>query len=607
LLRSDTAGEKNMKELEYPLDSGYIMKKRKALKRRLLSSEEERIHKRIAVLGGSTTADIVSVLELFLLDSGIEPEFYQCGYAQYRNEALFPSKELEEFAPDIVYLHTSRRNLGFVPSPKMTEEQIGEGLAEEIADFERLWDSLAEKFRCPIIQNNFEQPYYRLLGNSDFSDHRGQVNFTMRMNLAFAERAQKREDLYINDINWLSAACGLEKWSAPEYWYMYKYSLNVSCIPELCLQLAAIIRSVFGRNKKAVALDLDNTLWGGIVGDDGAEDLVIGQESAEAMAFYEWQSYLKALKDIGVLLTVCSKNDEENALAGLNHPEGALRPEDFTVIKANWLPKDKNISDTAEEIGILPEAFVFADDNPAERELVRAQLAGVKVPELTEVTDYIRILDRSEYFEVTSLSEDDLNRSEMYKANAQRKILRTGFESYGDYLKSLEMRGEIRPFSPAYIRRIAQLTNKSNQFNLTSVRYTAAQIEEISKSDKYVHLYGRLSDKFGDNGVVSVIIGETDAEDPKMLDILLWLMSCRVLKRDMELAMLDGLVKAARERGFEKLTGIYIPTSKNKMVRELYPGVLGFSPVPSRLEGADMWELDIRKYKNKNTVIEITY
>lgn len=593
-----------MKELEYPFDNGCIMRKKKSIRRKLIEGPgaDSRIKKKIAVLGGSTTADIISVLDLFLLDCGIECEFYQSEYGQYWQDAVFPNEELLGFAPDVIIVHTSIRNLGFMPTPRMTVQEVDGGFENEVKRFSDMWDSLAEKFHCPVIQNNFELPFFRLMGNSEASDVRGRVNFVNRMNLAFAQAARERAYLYINDINWLSSMYGLEKWSAPEYWYMYKYALNINAIPEFAYQTAAIIKSLFGKSKKALAVDLDNTMWGGIVGDDGAENLEIGQETAEAMAFYEWQTYVKSLKDIGVILTVCSKNEEENALAGLKHPEGKVVPDDFTVIKANWLPKDKNIYDTAQELNILPEAIVFADDNPAEREIVRSQLDGVKVPEIGSVTDYIRVLDRSEFFEVTSLSEDDLKRGEMYKANAERAKAQAKFESYGDYLKSLEMKAEIGDFKPVYIQRITQLTNKSNQFNLTTRRYTPAEMEEVSRSDSHIRLYGKLADKFGDNGVVSVIIGEIKDDT---LEIILWLMSCRVLKRDMELAMLDELVKIAKRRGIQRLKGIYIPTAKNKMVKDFY-GTLGFKQVCVAPDGLSHWDLDITNYTEKNTVIKIT-
>lgn len=274
------------------------------------------------------------------------------------------------------------------------------------------------------------------------------------------------------------------------------------------------------------------------------------------------------------------------------------------AIKANWLPKDKNIVDTAEELNILSEAFVFVDDNPAEREIVRGQLGGTAVPEIGEVTDYIRVLDRSGYFETVTLSEDDLKRNDMYRANAQRAKAQSRFADYHDYLLSLEMTAEIGDFSPLYLQRITQLTNKSNQFNLTTKRYTAEQMEAVYNSDEYIRLYGKLYDKFGDNGVVAVTIGKTDSEDKGRLDIELWLMSCRVLKRDMELAMLDSLVEQAKKRGIRDIYGHYYPTAKNKMVAGLYES-FGFEKISQDEEGNTAWRLLVEGYEDKNTVIKV--
>lgn len=590
-----------MRELEYPFDSAYILKKKKSIKRTLLD-QDGRIKKKIAVLGGSTVSDIISVLDLFLLDCGIEAEFYQSEYAQYWQDAVFGNPVLDDFEPDLIFIHTTYRNIERLPDIKMSADNIDSLLENQYSKFEKMWDALVRKFRCPIIQNNFEMPYFRLMGNREAYDVHGAVNFVSRLNMKFYDYAQNHESFYINDINWLSANYGLEKWADLRVWYMYKYAMSLEAIPELAFQVSNIIKSVFGKNKKCIAVDLDNTMWGGIVGDDGPENLEIGQETADAQAYYEFQQYIKSHKDLGVLLTVCSKNEEENALAGLSHPEGAVSPEDFIIIKANWNPKDENLAQTARELNILPEAVVFADDNPAEREIVRSQLKGAAVPEIGDVTSYIKTLDRSGYFETTSLSDDDLKRNEMYKANVQRANAQAEFGTYEDYLLALEMTAEIEPFKPVYIQRITQLTNKSNQFNLTTRRYTQSEMEQISQSDEYITLYGKLTDKFGDNGVVSVIVGQKNGN---ALNIDLWLMSCRVLKRDMELAMLDGLVIQAKEAGLQKLIGTYIPSAKNKMVKDFYGGVLGFANVCANSAGVTVWELDIAEYSEKNHVIKI--
>ncbi len=590
-----------MQELEYPFDSAYIMKKRRAIRKSLLADGSVRLKKRIAVLGGSTTNDIVSVMELFLLNNGIEPTFYQSEYAQYWQDAMFPGEELASFAPDVVFIHTTNRNITAYPKITDSRETADALLESEFARFRQMWEAAAARFHCPIIQNNFEMPLFRLMGNKDCSDYRGRERFISRLNERFYDYAENTANFYINDINFISASYGLKEWSDPSFWNMYKYAMCFDAIPEFSFNTANIIKSLFGKNKKALALDLDNTLWGGVVGDDGAENLQIGQETGVSQSYYEFQSYLKAQSALGVMLTVCSKNDEENALAGLNHPEGVLRPDDFVVIKANWENKDRNILETAAQLNILPDSIVFVDDNPAERAIVRAQVSGAAVPEMDSVENYIRILDRSGFFEITSFSDDDLKRNEMYKANAERAAQQAEFENYSDYLLSLDMKATIEDFIPMYLQRITQLTNKSNQFNLTTKRYTAAQMEEVFSDDSYIRLYGKLVDKFGDNGVVSVVIGKIDGET---LHIDLWLMSCRVLKREMELAMLDVLVEKCLSRGIKTIRGYYYPTAKNKMVKELY-SVFGFDKISESEDGSTQWQLLTEGYEKKCGVIEI--
>ncbi len=590
-----------MKELEYPFDAEYVMKKRKSLKKALLADGSTRLKKKIAVLGGSTTNDIVVYLELFLLNNGIEAEFYQSEYAQYWQDAMFPPQELVDFHPDIVFIHTTSRNITAFPTTADTKEQTDGLLSAELAKFTQMWNSIRETHHCPIIQNNFELPFYRLMGNRDCSDYRGRTNFVSRLNDAFYEYSQNNEGFYINDINFMAASFGLRRWSDPSYWNMYKYAMCPDAIPEFSLNLANIIKSLFGKNKKALALDLDNTLWGGVVGDDGVDGIQIGQETGVSQSYFEFQSYVKSLKSLGILLTVCSKNDHENAIAGLNHPEGALRPDDFIIIKANWENKDRNIIETAAELNILPDSIVFADDNPAEREIVRAQVSGCAVPEMDSVENYIINLDRGGYFEVTNFSADDLKRNEMYKANAERAAQQAAFGDYTEYLKSLEMTAVIDDFLPIYLQRITQLTNKSNQFNVTTKRYTPTEMEETFASSDYIRLYGKLVDKFGDNGVVSVVIGHKNGE---VLDMDLWIMSCRVLKRDMELAMLDRLVERSLEAGIKTIRGYYYPTAKNKMVRELY-GSFGFTKISEDEQGNSVWELSLDGYETKNHVIEV--
>lgn len=591
-----------MKILEYPFDGDYILKKKKSIKKELLLEDKPRIKKNIAILGGSTTNDIKLILELFLLDNGIEPQFYESEYNQYWQDAMFPGEDLINFKPDVVYIHTSNRNITSYPVLSDSSEQVDEMLTQTYERFKVMWQKLAQDYQCTIIQNNFEYPSYRLMGNKEASDIHGKINYLTRLNQKFYEYAQNNDNFFINDINYISSCYGLDRWQDDFYWHMYKYALAVPAIPELAYNICRIIKSVYGKNKKALVLDLDNTLWGGVVGDDGADNLVIGNEVSMGQVFTEFQQYIKEHKQLGVILNVNSKNDYDNAIEGLNHPDGALKPDDFIVIKANWNNKDKNIIDMASELNIMPDSMVFVDDNPAERGIIEANVPGVAVPVMDSPEKYIRNLDRAGYFEVTSLSVDDAKRNEMYKENVKRAELLSSYDNYEDYLKSLDMVGTIKPFENLYMARIAQLTNKSNQFNLTTKRFSQADIEAMAEDSSYITLYGKLEDKFGDNGVVSVVAGKIDN---KILHIELWLMSCRVLKRNMEDAMLDELVALALSKGITTIKGYYYPTAKNGMVKNFYE-LMGFSKEKEDENGNSVWTRTIDlSYDNRNNVIKV--
>lgn len=598
-----------MKELEYPFDPDWMIRKKKSIRKELLDSAEKNgaklLKKKIAILGGQTTQNIKLMLELFLLNYGISPDFYESEYNQWFEDGAFQNDELERFAPDIIYVCTCVRNI--TQFPEMTDSlELVEQKCKVLYDrFVACWEHLSATYHCPIIQNNFEYPFFRLMGNKDASDIHGRVNFVTRLNWMFYSYAQSREGFYICDVNYLSASYGLDNWSDPYYWHMFKYGVAVPAIPYLSFQVANIIKSLFGKNKKAFNLDLDNTLWGGVVGDDGSDNIEVGQETPMAQTFSEFQDYLKQHKQLGILLTVNSKNDEANALAGLARPDSVLHAEDFVSIRANWDPKSQNLVETAGELSLLPESFVFVDDNPVERAIIERQVPGTAVPELTSPEHYIQLIDRSGFFEVTTLSKDDLNRTEMYKVNQQRNAMMASFENYEDYLLSLEMQAEIAPFVPAYMSRIAQLTNKSNQFNLTTRRLSQEEIEKMAGDERYLTLYGKLADKFGDNGVVSVVIGERNKRDPEELDIVLWLMSCRVLKRNMEFAMMDTLVEQAAAAGIRVINGFYYPTAKNGMVRDFY-ALQGFEKIKEDAEGNSVWRLEIpAHYEKKQRVIAV--
>ena len=585
----------------YPLDTAQLLRKKRRIRRELLAQLPNPLHKNIAILGGSTTNEVADQLGLFLLRYGIEAAFYQSEYGRYWQDAMFGTPELDAFAPDVIYIHTNWRNIETFPTTASTPAEIDEMLEAEYNRFAAMWQALADKFHCPIIQNNFDRPNYRLLGNRDVWDPHGRTNFLARLNQKFYAYAASHENFFINDIDYLSADYGLTAWGDAFYWHMYKYAMCLDAIPSLANSLANIIKSIYGRNKKVLALDLDNTLWGGVVGDDGVDGIAVGPEVPEGQVYAEFQSYCKALKSIGVVLAVDSKNDEENALAGLNHPDGVLRPDDFVAIKANWDPKDRNLQAIAEELNLGVDSFVFADDNPAERAIVAAQLPGVETPALDGAENYIKMLAHGGYFEVTALSGEDLKKTELYHANAERRRAQAAFADYGAYLDSLAMKATIRPFEPLYLQRIAQLTNKSNQFNLTTLRCSEEDIRAMSTDPAWLCLYGKLEDRFGDNGVVTVVAGQ---QEGALLHLRLWLMSCRVLKRGMEDAMMDAVVADAAARGVKTICGYYYPTAKNAMVKEFY-AEMGFARIKADENGNTVWNLDVAAYTARHPHMEI--
>lgn len=585
--------------LRWPFDGKALGRRRNALRRALLE-RPGLMDRRIAVLGGSTTHDLIALMELFLLANGIRPTFYESEYNQWWEDAVFGNPALNAFRPDVVFIHTSVRNVRTWPD--LGAEPSDADVEEVVSKWRTAWEALAAKFHCPVIQNNFDYLPYRLLGNLDGTDLRGRVNFVRRLNAAFADYARAHAGLYINDICWQAADFGLARWHDEAYWCLYKYAMSREALPVVAFNAANIVKALFGKNKKALALDLDNTLWGGVVGDDGPENLELGTETAVGQCYTEFQQYLKDLSRTGVLLNVISKNEQVNAKAGLDHPQMVLKEGDFVSVKANWEPKGENLVQMAEELALLPESFVFVDDNPAEREIVRQQVPGAAVPEIGQVENYVSALDHGGWFEAVQLSGDDLRRSAMYRENAQRAQLQSRFTDYGAYLDSLEMKGTIRPFESVYMARIAQLTNKSNQFNLTTRRYTQEEIERAATDPAFITRYGKLEDRFGDNGVVAVSIGEVKGD---ALELVLWLMSCRVLKRDMEFAMMDEMVAAARARGVRVIRGFYYPTAKNGMVRDFY-ATQDFTKVSEDPQGNAVWELDVSVgYEPRNYHIKI--
>jgi FkbH-like protein len=586
--------------LKYPIDSEFILRKRRAIKRSLFNNELTCINIKVAILGGSTTSEIKNILDLFLLNSGLKADFYESDYGRYYEDSLFENKDLDKFNPDIVYIHTTNVNISQYPGLTFTESQVKELLKREMEKYISIWQALS-KYDCSIIQNNFELTLDRSLGNLDCYDFHGKTWFINRLNERFSEYAKDNKGLYINDINYLSAYIGLNKWFDRSLWYQAKYALSMKAIPELAHGISKIINAIIGRNKKCLVLDLDNTCWGGVIGDDGLNGIRIGSSTAEAESFTAFQLYIKELKMRGVTLAVCSKNNINNAKLGFEHPDSILKFNDFSSFKANWKQKHKNIYDIAEEINIGMDSMVFIDDNPVERKLVSSQIPDVTTPNIgDEALYFIEYIDREGYFEPISLSQEDRDRNLYYRDNKIRLKKQAKFKNYDDFLLSLNMSAEIKTINSMYLDRVTQLINKTNQFNLTMARYTIGEVENILYSNSFIKIYGRLADRYGDNGLISVSVGVLKGDE---CHIELWLMSCRVIKRGMEFAMFDEFINECKKAGVVKVVGYYFQHNKNKMVSNMYKS-FGFL-LTKEDNGNTTWELYVVLYKFKNKLIRV--
>lgn len=591
-------------QLSYPLDLNVIVRKKKAFKRALLSNTKKKLDFRIAILGGSTTAEIRDILELFLLRIGIQAVFYESQYNRYYDEAVFDNATLDSFKPQFVIIHTGIVNIQSYPDFTDSEEEVNKKVKQMVDTYETIWTRLHERYHCEIIQNNFELPHYRLLGNLDAVDYRGRVNYVLNLNMEFSSAARTKNYLHINDVHYLSSMMGIQEWFDPSYWFAFKYSLSYKAIPVFCNNVSNILGAILGKSKKLLVVDLDNTLWGGVIGDDGVHGIELGKDTARGEAFLEFQHYLKCLKKRGLLLAVCSKNDMTSVREGLLHPDSILKLDDFTVIKASWDQKDTLIQEIAKELNVGLDSIVFVDDNPVERELVGTNLPDVDVPNIgTDEVFFPGVIDQAGYFETTTLLKDDINRNQYYNENVTRLQDEAKFITHDDFLNSLQMVAEIDTFNRIYIERIFQLTNKTNQFNLTVKRYTQTEIDHVLDNPAFIGLYGKLRDKFGDNGLVSVMLGRIG--DHKDIHIDLWVMSCRVFNREMEFAMFDEFVGKCVQNEIDTIYGYYTPSEKNRIVSNLFSHI-GFKMVDTMETGATIWKFTLtEEFKKIPTKIEV--
>lgn len=578
--------------LEYPFDSAALTRGGRALKTALLEAVGSCGRPcRIAVLGSSTTSTLVGFLELFLLKRGVVPSFYESAFGRWHEEAVFGSEGLDGFNPEIVFVATTSRAIRVWPEVGASKDEVDALYSETCARFERTWESLSSRFRCPVIQNGFDMPFCRLYGNRDAVESCGRVRFVNRLNAFVADHAAAHAGFHLNDLAWQCADLGLSRWYDERSWHLFREPVSRDAAVRIAFNAANVIAAAFGLSRKAIAVDLDGTLWGGVIGEVGPDGIEVGPDSPAGEAHADFQRYLKGLEKRGVPLVVLSKNDAAIAEKGLSRPGMVLGKDDFAAQRVNWGTKSANLRSAAEELNLSPEAFVFLDDMPEQRAEVASVFPSVLAPELGEVEDFIFALDRTGAFEPVAVSVEDASRAEMYRANVRRAAFRRETGDFDAYLESLDQHALIRSLAAPDMERVAQLFAKCNQFNLTGVRFAYAELARRAEDARSFVLTARLSDRFGDNGLVSAIVSETLDET---LEIVSWVMSCRVFQRGLEHAMMDALVGVARERGLRALVGRYRPTDRNRVVAALYEG-FGFVRQAVGDAGEAVFRLDLAK------------
>jgi FkbH-like protein len=507
---------------------------------------------------------------------------------------------LRESPPDFVLLASDQRMLKLT-SPLGDAAAAEQVIEAAIARIARIAEVAGAATARPVILQTLAGDPDALQSNMDLGLPGSPRFQTSEFNTRLAQHAQQQSRLLL-DVNALAALVGYAAWSAGRYWYAAKYPFATAMIPLYADHVMRILAAQMGRSRRVLVLDLDNTIWGGIVGDDGIEGLVLGSGSPLGEVYAALQRMALSLKERGIILCVSSKNDEAIALdAFRNHPEMVLKEDDIVAFRINWEDKAANIKAIADAIDLGLDSFVFLDDNPAERKRVREALPSVAVPELPDdPSDWLAVFQAAGYFEQASFSKEDRLRAGFYKANALRAAQMERIGDHDDYLRSLAMTLSIAPFDSTGRKRIVQLIAKSNQFNLTTRRYSEAEIAAMQSNPAVFAIEARLQDIFGDNGMISVVICRQTGPS---WEIDTWIMSCRVLGRRVEESLLQYLVEQARFRGITEIIGRYIPTAKNGLVRDHFSR-LDFIQTGSQ-NGETTWRLAVSSYGERKLPLRI--
>lgn len=565
---------------------------------------------RLALLGSSTLGHLVPGIRVAGLRRGLLIQVYEGQYANWRQEIADPASGLHAFRPEAMLLALDARHLAEL------ERTGGHGAA--LQTLREAWRSARERLGCAILQQAALPVFPTVLGNAEHLLPESPAAVIERLNASLPAAAAESDGVHVLALHRLAAEQGTRRWHSPALWFRARQEVHPVMAPLYGDHVARMLAALFGQTAKCLVLDLDCTLWGGAIGDDGLDGIALGQGSAVGEAHLELQRYALALRDRGIVLAVCSKNDENNAVLPFERqPEMLLRREHFPSFVANWEDKATNLRRIARELNLGLDALVFVDDNPAERGLIRRELPEVHVPELPDdPSGFVPTLAAAGYFESLHLTDEDRTRAALYACTAQRKRQSAADPDpktrLGDYLASLNMTLEARPFDAASRARVVQLINKTNQFNLTTRRVLDSEVIRLGSDPQSLTLQLRLRDIYGDHGIISVLAAEpaelhpevSELSVPRDLLITHWLMSCRVLGRQVEDAAMNLLAEQARAHGAHHVFGLYRPTAKNGMVRDLYTR-FGFELVSKPEGGATISILDLHTYKPQTTHIAV--
>jgi FkbH-like protein len=574
--------------------------RRRAVRAGLTEVERPPQLARVALLGGYSLYPLRELVEHALSAEGFDPTLFVGEFDSYSAEILDEASPLYAAAPSVAVILPAGHRCVYRGGLTDPPDKIAAAATALVAELLELCRVCHERGVGEVLLANFAPPPHSDLGAYRTKTLGSEWSFKRRVNLDLALSSPR----YVRmcDLDYLATQLGASHAWDDRAWYESKQLGSPPFLLQVAREIAHLVASSRRAAKKVAVLDLDNTLWGGVIGDDGLEGIELGDTSPRGEAYKAFQRYLLALRARGVLLAVCSKNDESRALEPFqSHPEMVLRREHFAAFKANWEPKPDNLRAIARELRLGTDSFVFLDDNPAEIEIVR-QLA----PEVATVcldddpSSFVTKVARSRLFEVTEITEEDSSRSAAYQAEADRENTRASFADMGAFLKSLQMVATVQPFVTADVPRITQLINKTNQFNVTTIRRTEADVLALANSQSHICRSVRIKDRFGDSGLISVFIAEVEA---KALSIDTWVMSCRVLNRQVEELVFDELVELAVARGCDTITARYVPTAKNELVRELFSR-LGCHLLRER-DGVRHYELRPHDYRKHSTAITL--